>query len=376
VTQLEETDRGRANPAARLALVVGSTLLTLLVLEIGVRIAQGALLDHRHRILQSTVRWSEPFTQHDIDVGWIPRPGTEAWGKTLRWTRPAAPGHPGTNADAWVTIGADGIRSNGGSPSLPERPVILAVGDSFTFGGQVSDHQTWPAALERKLGIRVLNGGVYAYGLDQTVLRAEKLAEAYAPNLIIVSFIRADIGRTEMSVRAGTAAKPFFEIENGRLVAHNSPVPPPMGGMDLFRSVLGYSTLVDVVMRRVAPAYWLAGPDTQVHDRGLGVSCLLMGRLADFGHAHEVSILVVAQQHGPRQSEPERVRRVLDCAEQAGVQTLSLFDALNELASARPTLYRRFFIGHMSGAGNEFVAQRIALEIAGRSLIGSDAARP
>ena len=54
-------------------------------------------------------------------------------------------------------------------------PLTLAAGDSFTFGDEVNDDESWPAALEQLTGRRVINAGVPGFGLDQAVLRAEQL---------------------------------------------------------------------------------------------------------------------------------------------------------------------------------------------------------
>ena len=101
----------------------------------------------------------------DAELGYIPMPG-----------------YRGT-ANVWgtsVTIGEHGVRSNGTKPSPAfDRPLLLAVGDSFVFGDQVSDEETWPALLERALHHRVINGGVFGYGIDQVVIRAEQLMDVY-----------------------------------------------------------------------------------------------------------------------------------------------------------------------------------------------------
>ena len=76
--------------------------------------------------------------------------------------RPASPSRP-------TACAATGEQASPGAP-------ILAVGDSFTFGDEVNDGQTWPAQLQLLTGRRVLNGGVSGYGFDQIVLRAEQLA--------------------------------------------------------------------------------------------------------------------------------------------------------------------------------------------------------
>ena len=70
-------------------------------------------------------------------LGWIPSPGR--FGSV--WT---------SNVDA------SSVRSNGRSISTASRPV-LAVGDSFTFGDEVEDGETWAAHLEAILNTRVLN---------------------------------------------------------------------------------------------------------------------------------------------------------------------------------------------------------------------------
>ena len=50
---------------------------------------------------------------------------------------------------------------------------ILIVGDSFAFGDQVSNNQTLPSCIERKLKVKTDNGGVGGYGAAQSILRAK-----------------------------------------------------------------------------------------------------------------------------------------------------------------------------------------------------------
>jgi len=73
-------------------------------------------------------------------------------------------------------------------PSAPNNP-ILAVGDSFVFGDQVSDDETWPALLEKRLNRHVANGGVSGYGSLAAVLRAEQLLKLQPYSLVILSIV-------------------------------------------------------------------------------------------------------------------------------------------------------------------------------------------
>jgi hypothetical protein len=63
------------------------------------------------------------------------------------------------------------------------------VGDSFTFGDQVSNHETWPACLERKTGTGVANAGVFGYGGAQSVLRARLETGRRTYGLVILSVL-------------------------------------------------------------------------------------------------------------------------------------------------------------------------------------------
>jgi hypothetical protein len=143
---------------------------------------------------------------HDGLLGHVPRPGAR-----------------GTTSGAPVTIDADGLRYSGEPMAASDGP-ILAVGDSYTWGEDVSDLDAWPAQLQRVLVRRVLNGGVTGYGFDQTVLRAERLVERYKPEVAIVSFIADDIGRCEMRCM-WWHDKPWFALEDGQLALKGVPVP-------------------------------------------------------------------------------------------------------------------------------------------------------
>ncbi|MEX2264892.1 MAG: hypothetical protein WD696_23260 [Bryobacteraceae bacterium] len=83
------------------------------------------------------------------------------------------------------TTDALGFRATPGISGRPPR-VLLVDGDSFTFGAALSDDETLAAALTRKLGISVYNGGrnyTDPEGLAETGWLLEKLA--HSPRTIL-----------------------------------------------------------------------------------------------------------------------------------------------------------------------------------------------
>jgi hypothetical protein len=96
---------------------------------------------------------------------------------------------------------SEGIRAPHESISFAKptkKTRIALVGDSYTFGEDVTYEDTWGRLLEKALGadFEVLNFGVPGYGVDQAYLRSEKDVRKWKPKVIILSFIAHDIERT------------------------------------------------------------------------------------------------------------------------------------------------------------------------------------
>ncbi len=103
---------------------------------------------------------------------------------------------------------------------------ILAFGDSFTFGEDVGDADTFSARLGGLLpGVEVLNLGVRGYGHDQMLLYLREAAAGYEPDLVLLGYVTDDALRNLSAFR--DFAKPRFERAGTRLVLHGTPVPTP-----------------------------------------------------------------------------------------------------------------------------------------------------
>ena len=125
---------------------------------------------------------SGSFLKADDRLGWVINPGRRT-------------------ADGLYFSSAEGLRSPEPGLALADRQArhrVALVGDSFTFGLEVSFEQTWGARLERALGadVQVLNFGVDGYGVDQAYLRYARDVRPWRPQVVILGLITHDLYRT------------------------------------------------------------------------------------------------------------------------------------------------------------------------------------
>jgi lysophospholipase L1-like esterase len=272
-----------------------------------------------------------------------------------------------------VHYDADGFRIvPGRQVARPNLAPVLAVGDSFTMGDEVSDTESWPAAVETLDGRRIVNAGVAGYSLAQAVLRAEMLVPRLRPSALVVSFISDDIERGEFSRRWGFEVPYFAPMDDGVVLANVPPSPAHdyRGTMTLGQSAFGWSMLVDTVVRRLGfeNEWFIDSRRAMPTGAAERTACPMMRRLADL----RIPAVVVAQYDDEMWgsdtayiAEERRITRaVLDCAASAGLTSLDLFEVTQAAVQAhgKKAIYRES--GHHSALGNQLVANAIAETLA------------
>jgi hypothetical protein len=255
------------------------------------------------------------------------------------------------------------------------RGAILAIGDSFTAGSEVSNHESWPAQLEALMHEPVVNAGVGGWGVDQMVLRAEQLVPELRPHTLIIGIMSSDSLRNNYALYGG-AYKPWFTIQNGALRLEGTPVPGPQRTsreLGYLRGVLGYSYLIWWgAVRLNALERWVdsgRGYEKVLADEvGPQVSCGLMSRLLELGRRHKMRVIVVLEYGGAESvvdTAPWYGPPVVDCARKTGLEALDTFAAFREVAKRDMEEYYGLFMmqdnnhvyGHMSAKGNGLVAR-------------------
>jgi hypothetical protein len=128
----------------------------------------------------------------------------------------------------FVNTNSKGLRGTTEYPYTPTpgKERILVLGDSFTFGTDVSDDETYSHYLEAALpNIEVLNLGVQGYGQDQMLLYLKEEGIKYHPNIVVLGFAYMDTNRNLW--RFFAFAKPKFDSTPDGLKLTNVPVPTP-----------------------------------------------------------------------------------------------------------------------------------------------------
>lgn len=100
------------------------------------------------------------------------------------------------------------------------RPLVLALGCSYTYGDGTPAEETFAWRVAERLGATSLNAGKCAYGLAQMLLLARELVPEQRPEIILVQHSPWLVGRgTSGFARAtfGTVPVPYFSDDGGAL---------------------------------------------------------------------------------------------------------------------------------------------------------------
>jgi len=178
--------------AAVVALVGFALVVSLALLEIGVRVGVGEQPKFPRRVVGAPfgLRINEP---------------------NARYT------HASADVDVEFRINGQGLRADRDYPYAKPPGVrrIVSLGDSYTVGYEVENEETFSQVLERELAARgftveVLNAGVSGYSTAEQLLYLERELLRYEPDVVLVTFYGNDLVDNS---RTG-----LFRLEDGALV--------------------------------------------------------------------------------------------------------------------------------------------------------------
>jgi hypothetical protein len=258
---------------------------------------------------------------------------------------------------------------------------IAVVGDSFTFGYEVTYEETYGFYLEQMLGspFRVLNFGVSGYGLDQAFLRYKRDVRPWKPKIVVLGFISDDVKRT-MRVYPFLKglgwwdypySKPRLVLREGVLENLNLPALPPesilsrksISELPLIEYQRGYTpsdwqesfqdfSYLVRLLKSLIPSWSAVSPKVS-NDALRSINVSILKRYIQSAEQEGSIPLVV---FFPSKNELEQPRATLPVGlqvlEQAGIPYIDTTPCISQIDSAE-----QFLADHYSAQGNAAVAK-------------------
>jgi hypothetical protein len=175
------------------------------VLSVGVRATRTyGFLKSDHRGFKGRVHRADP------ELGFAGIPNSDGW-----HVFPIGPPLP-------MRYNADELRvpASDRAASPRQRPFVLALGCSFTYGDACLAEDTFAWRVAEGLGGTALNAGKCAYGLSQMLILARRLIPRYKPEYVLVQFSPWLVGRgTSGLARSsfGLVPVPYLTLDGGRV---------------------------------------------------------------------------------------------------------------------------------------------------------------
>jgi hypothetical protein len=256
---------------------------------------------------------------------------------------------------------------------------VAVVGDSFTWGAEVAEDETYPRRLELRLGGgEVLNMGVRGYGIDQIALKYLQYGRAYRPDLLIVAIWTLDYVRTPLTFYR--FAKPLYVIDPATraLVLTRTPVPPPDEEYRILKRQLGPFSYTYAFLREKFLTLGQAADYERYYAQWDPLIGTILSRLVEVARADRTPVLFLVIEHGQAFTSDALLsaccerKHLLEIIHGLSVDVIDLAEALSTKYS-RQVVYDRMYIhhrgapsGHFTRSGNEAVAEIIGSYIGER----------
>lgn len=271
---------------------------------------------------------------------------------------------PGVNQEEYTsTVDADGHRDTGSGPrtAAEDSREIVVIGDSFTFGDEVNDDETFAWLLRERAGVRVTNLGTLGYGLDQMLLRLRDHADASHPTTVLLCVDGPVILRNVLSWDVWL--RPHFGLDAGRLVEPTLPLPSPA---DALRDRPWLAT-ADVVSLWREVAYNPIRDEALIADYANALLAALFETIRADGATPLVVWMPMPHEVTPRGGPHPVEHTIMLRAPAVAGAVIDLSDALNPLAAAGTPVQRKV---HWTPEAHAAIAASLGDALTERGLIG------
>ncbi len=250
---------------------------------------------------------------------------------------------------------------------------VVFAGDSFTFGDAVDRHRNFVSLVERAIQrsrpdacVRAFNLGERMTSIDRQARHVRSTLEVLDPDLVILGLYQNDL--TDLTNPGSPAYEAPDETPEGFDGNTNwwgdvlrNRVPFSNAALVRFLSYQAFAFMIRNDIRYDVLAQWSVLEDpgsAQLAERLTGIYRDLFRDLVDELRARgtEVGVVILPSKLDILAHRYPEEAFFRTTAEEAGVPSLSVFDALDE--NRRPYPYQ-MYDGHLSVAGNEVVARQV-----------------
>jgi lysophospholipase L1-like esterase len=267
------------------------------------------------------------------------------------------------------SIGINSLGYRGPDPTFDGRPIVMCLGDSFTYGSYVEDHQTLPAQLQRAWQaqghvVNVINAGLGGTTIvDHLEILKKSIRHGIRPNRVLLIFSEndiSDLARAESmlaSIARNRALKGRPGISQIYGTLRNTAL------FNLALQVRGWA-----MARGTANAEQAESSEAAARIEGLWIRYDgLLGQFVGYAASEGISMAFVifpshyrladAANGGPRLERVERLALARD------VRVVNLLAALRSSGQGPSELYLLPDDGHPSAAGYAIAARALAREV-------------
>ncbi len=308
---------GSLSLSKRFAFAAGTVVFAAAFVYLGTVLLRGSYAYYQFKVKSHA--WAGRAWQEDPELGYAHVPG-------FRGIQTLA---ADLKVPVWIDERGFRIPSDGAAATRGDRPLVLAFGDSNTFGQGSRAEETYTFLVARELGGSAINAAVSGYGLLPMLLRARRLIPQYKPDVVLIGYApgleqRSMTGFSETRL-AAIPIPYFYEASQGTLgiqeplsesivfdLGLDSYWPTEVGAGD-FLSFLLLGAAPALIHRDYVNSYlWLAravGCAKPPMSDGRTMTKLVMEEIALLASEHGGKPVVVSVGHGPDAADRHALMR-------------------------------------------------------------------
>jgi hypothetical protein len=242
---------------------------------------------------------------------------------------------------------------------------IVALGDSFTWGEDVTFFFSYPALLEELIPhTEVLNFGMIAIGIDTMYLRWKYEALQFHPDVVIVGIYIDDIRRANPCIIRPTIAR-----EDDQLVITNMPPPSLQEIYENYEAPKTYSYLMDFFRYQIK---YFGGVKKKQYAYGFDILELMLQEMKNQSEKEGTYFMVLlierGNDHVNDEEELAAIAQLQELLEEIEIPYLSA-NSIFEQENFTPTDYLHMRVFHFMPEGYGILAQGIKNKLEEEDII-------